>query len=169
MPNNPLQHRLHIRKEALKFASAHMTVFADGTKEALHGHNYTVQLTVRLLRISLKEMVPFSVFKDALKAVCDRWDEKVLIAKDCPLLSLQSQGPQETEFTLCGKRYVLPSDELELIPVDNITTENLSAEVLRKLLAAVQKSPHSATVLEMDVLVEESPGQGGSSRWELNP
>jgi hypothetical protein len=37
-------YRIYIRKEALKFSAAHMTVFPDGTKERLHGHNYRTEV-----------------------------------------------------------------------------------------------------------------------------
>ena len=37
--NGQQQWLIHIRKDHLKFAAAHMTVFPDGGKECLHGHN----------------------------------------------------------------------------------------------------------------------------------
>ena len=37
-----VKHRISIAREQYKFSCAHMTVFADGTKERLHGHNYTI-------------------------------------------------------------------------------------------------------------------------------
>jgi 6-pyruvoyltetrahydropterin/6-carboxytetrahydropterin synthase len=50
--------QIHIRKENIKFSSAHMTVFPDGTKEALHGHNYQVELTLELKDSSFKKTKP---------------------------------------------------------------------------------------------------------------
>ena len=44
--NESTRLRLHIRKEALKFSAAHMTVFPDGTKESLHGHNYRTKALI---------------------------------------------------------------------------------------------------------------------------
>ena len=61
---------IRIRKEALKFAAAHMTVFPDGTKEALHGHQYLPTLTVRVKDASFEKMLPFSEFKSAMKKNC---------------------------------------------------------------------------------------------------
>ena len=34
--------RIHIARPEFKFSCAHMTVFPDGSKERLHGHNYIV-------------------------------------------------------------------------------------------------------------------------------
>ncbi len=156
---------LFIRKEALKFSSAHMTVFPDGTKEALHGHGYQTEVSIGLENLALDKMVSFAVFKTALKAICSAWDEKVLLAEHCPFLSDVRKTPTETEFTLCRKRYILPNDEIEWLPIDNVTVENLAAEVLRRLLPAVKRTPGFANLLWIETRVDESPGQGAAVRW----
>ncbi len=163
---SPFLHQLTVRKEALKFASAHMTVFPNGTKEALHGHGYTASLQVGVSSIGLQEMIPFEAFKKALKTICDAWDEKVLLAQNCPFFSIRSQTPTETEFVLCSKRYVLPTDEIVLLPVDNITVETLSYEVLRLLQLSLSTIPRYGLITSLEVRVEESPGQGACTKWE---
>ena len=69
--NGQQQWLIHIRKDHLKFAAAHMTVFPDGGKESLHGHNYQVELTVELTEPGLARMLSYEVFKQALKTVCN--------------------------------------------------------------------------------------------------
>src|SRR5689334_14368354 len=101
---------IHLRKEALKFSSAHMTVFPEGTKEALHGHNYTTEITIELKSTTLADLVSFSVFKKIAKELCDTWDEKVLLPSKCPHFQIKSHTAQEIEFVLCKKRYVIPGD-----------------------------------------------------------
>ena len=96
--------RIHIRKEAYKFAAAHMTVLPDGSKEALHGHNYTTELSVdcvvaeNLARTQAEDFIPFKIFKKGLKQICDEWDEKVLLPAECRHLKFLSQGKKELEF-----------------------------------------------------------------------
>ena len=51
----PESYEIRIRKDSLKFAASHMTVFPDGTKESLHGHNYVPSLTVRVRDASFEE------------------------------------------------------------------------------------------------------------------
>lgn len=164
MPADTYKHSLFVRKEALKFASGHFTVFPDGTKEPLHGHNYTAEVRAEIGSISLKEMIPFDLLKSALRGVCEKWDERVLLAERNPFLKIRSHT-HEMDFEVCGKHYVLPSEEVVLLPVENIAVENLAAEVLRLVLGSLPKSVRSA-VLALEVRVEESPGQGASSRWE---
>jgi 6-pyruvoyltetrahydropterin/6-carboxytetrahydropterin synthase len=165
MTKAPVKHTLLVRKEALKFASAHMTVFADGSKEALHGHNYTTEARAQVVGIGVSDMVDFSVLKDALAETCRRWDEKTLLPKQCPFLKTSAMGP-ETEFTLCGKRYVLPTDEVEWVDCDNVTTENLAAVLLEKVRASLDAKKQLSRILSLEIRVYESPGQGASCRWK---
>jgi 6-pyruvoyltetrahydropterin/6-carboxytetrahydropterin synthase len=155
----------HIKKEALKFASAHMTVFPDGTKEALHGHNYRTQISIDLRAIELSRMIPFSAIKSAMKTICDQWDEKVLLASQCPFYRVVLSTPLETEFTLCEKRYVLPTDEIVFIARDNITTETLSAEFCQRLIALLSPEVLQA-ISGIEVRIDEMTGQGASYIWK---
>src|SRR4051794_31318604 len=103
--------RVHIRKDALKFSAAHIIVFPDGTKGSLHGHNYTTEVTVDIKGTSLREMVSFSQFKSVIREICQQWDEKILLPKLSPYLRIQCHDPKEIDFLMCGKRYVMPTEE----------------------------------------------------------
>jgi 6-pyruvoyltetrahydropterin/6-carboxytetrahydropterin synthase len=155
----------HIKKEALKFASAHMTVFPDGTKESLHGHNYRTQVSIHLNTVELSKMIPFGTIKAAMKKICDEWDEKVLLASACPFYKPVSSDSRETEFTLCGKRYVLPTDEIVFINRDNITTETLSSEFCCRLIGLLD--PRSLeSISGIEIRIDEMTGQGASYIWK---
>ena len=156
-----MQHRIVIAREQYKFSCAHMTVFPDGTKERLHGHNYTLGIAIELDSVALPDMLPFSMIKSALGELCSAWKERVLIAARNPHLTI-ARDDSELEFTLCGERYVLPRGDALILPIDNISVEALAAhcaELLRTKLAAVLGP--NATRLE--VTVEESPGQGSTA------
>jgi 6-pyruvoyltetrahydropterin/6-carboxytetrahydropterin synthase len=157
----PEFYEIRIRKEALKFAASHMTVFSDGTKEALHGHQYTPTLTLTVKDVSFKNTILFSEIKAAMKKIAALWDEKVLLATKNPHYQLKAQNKKSIEFTLCGKHYLLPTDEVILLQVDNITCENLARayyEFLKmELDCLTDKNVRSASVY-----IEESPGQGAA-------
>lgn len=159
-------YRAHIRKEALKFAAAHMTVFPDGSKEALHGHNYRTEVSIDLKSVELSQMISFSVFKSAMKAICREWDEKVLIGAKCPFMEVFSTVPHEVEFKLCGKRYVLPTDEVVFIDRDNITSETLAAEFCQRFIQQLDPGLLGDPILAVQVRVEEMTGQGASYFWQ---
>jgi 6-pyruvoyltetrahydropterin/6-carboxytetrahydropterin synthase len=158
----PESYEICIRKEALKFSASHMTVFPDGTKEALHGHHYVPTLTLKVRDASFEAMVPFSRFKEGMKKIAALWDEKVLLATENPFFEMVRSGRQELEFRLCGKRYVLPADEVVLLRTDNITCEALAKAYYEFLSAEIDADLKSRNVLSVSVHIEESPGQGAS-------
>jgi 6-pyruvoyltetrahydropterin/6-carboxytetrahydropterin synthase len=153
-------HRIRIARAEHKFSCAHMTVFADGTKERLHGHNYTVAVALEVDRIDLASMIPFTPIKAAIRELCAAWKEHLLLAARNPWLTIVRDA-DELEFTLCGQRYVVPRSDALLLPIDNISVEALAAHVadlIRSKLAAASL-PAAAT---LEVTIEESPGQGAS-------
>jgi 6-pyruvoyltetrahydropterin/6-carboxytetrahydropterin synthase len=153
---------IRIRKEALKFAAAHMTVFPDGTKEALHGHHYVPTLTLGVRDSSFKAMLPFADLKIAMKKIAALWDEKVLIATENPHYQKIKQTKETLEFTLCKKRYVLPRDEVVPLKIDNVTCEELARAYFEFLASELDEVFSDKNVLYVHVYIEESPGQGAA-------
>ena len=152
-------HRISIAREQYKFSCAHMTVFPDGTKERLHGHNYTLAIALEVSDIALDAMVPFKAIKDALATVCDRWKEHFLLPTKSPHLAVHDGG-----FTLAGASYAMPRGDVLELPIDNISVESLASHAADILLGMLDLPP---VVLAIEVTVEESPGQGATCRLEL--
>ena len=142
-----------------------MTVFSDGTKERLHGHNFQVTLELEVQNTSFLEFIDFGVIKKGISELCESWDEKLLLAALNPHFKSLGRSPGETEFTLCGSRYVLPELEVVLLPIDNVTVENLAAELGRLLEVRLLSTLSNPNVLGFAVQVSESPGQSATWRW----
>ena len=160
-----MKHRIVIAREQYKFSCAHMTVFPDGTKERLHGHNYTVAVAIDVNTVALDAMIPFTEIKTALAELCAAYKERVLLAQHNPHFEVV-RDDGELEFKLCGERYVLPRGDALLLPIDNISVEALAAHVaaqLRTTIAALAASH----VRALEVTIEESPGQGASCTISL--
>ena len=160
-----MKHRISIAREQYKFSCAHMTVFPDGTKERLHGHNYTIAVALEVETVALSAMIPFAPLKSAISDICAVWKERVLLASHNPRFELV-RDDSEIEFKLCGERYVLPRGDALLLPIDNISVEALAAHVadlLHKKLGPLL----GAHVQSLEATVEESPGQGASCRIAL--
>jgi 6-pyruvoyltetrahydropterin/6-carboxytetrahydropterin synthase len=159
-----VKHRIFIAREQYKVSCAHMTVFPDGSKERLHGHNYTIELELELDRVDIASMIAFAPLKKALAELCIAWKERVLLAAKNPHFTI-TRDDHELEFTLCADRYVMPRGDALLLPIDNISVEALAAhvaELLRDPIAAL--SPH---ILAFEATVAESPGQGASCEISL--
>ncbi len=155
-------YEIRVRKDALKFAASHMTVFPDGTKESLHGHNYVPSLTVRVRDASFEATIPFSRLKAGMKKIALAWDEKVLVATRNPYYEPLCGDARELEFRLCGKRYVLPADEVVLLDTDNISCETLARTYFDLLEAELGPELRSENILSVAVYIEETPGQGAA-------
>lgn len=165
----PPRHRIFVSKDVLKFSSAHMTVFPDGTKERLHGHNFQVQLEFELHTTRLASLLDFGIVKQTLAQVCGRWDQRLLVGTRCPAFELVRQADHEVEFKLCGKRYVVPAEELVLLPLENVVVETLAEEMAFVLVEQLGSVLKREVVAAMVVTISESAGQGGSYRWEWEP
>ncbi|MEZ4365167.1 MAG: 6-carboxytetrahydropterin synthase [Kofleriaceae bacterium] len=154
------RHWITVARDQYKFSCAHMTVFPDGTKERLHGHNYQLGLALELGGVAASEMIPFAEVKAGLAWVTAAWKERVLLAARSPHYVVVRADEVEHEFTLCGQRYVLPRGDVLELPIDNVAVEPLAAhlvDVLAERLADVLALP---VVRGYEVTVSEHPGQG---------
>jgi 6-pyruvoyltetrahydropterin/6-carboxytetrahydropterin synthase len=162
-----MKHRIVIAREQYKFSCAHMTVFPDGTKERLHGHNYQVGAVLELTDVSVAHMIPFAPIKEALATICGELRERVLLAEKNPFFVLVRDDGDEIELTLCGKRYVLPREDALLLPLDNIAVEPLAAYVADLMLTRLQGLLLPDVVTALEVSIHEGPGQGASCHIPL--
>jgi 6-pyruvoyltetrahydropterin/6-carboxytetrahydropterin synthase len=153
-------HRIRIWREQFKFSCAHMTVFPDGTKERLHGHNYQLGVELEVESVAFEKMIPFVGVKAELGALCKAWKERVMIAERNPHLEVMSRAP-EVELRLCGARYVFPVEDVLFLPIDNISVEALAAHAAELLHQRLQLK-----VKRFSVTCEESPGQGSTCTIE---
>ena len=155
-------YRLFVQREQYKVSCAHMTVFPDGSKERLHGHNYQLGCELEVTDISFQKLVPFAMVKQALAELCTAWKEKVFLARHNPYFHLLQQDTTSVMFTLCDQRYELPASDVLLLDTDNITVEtlaDLAATHLSTRLGSWLKQPH---VRRLEATVSETPGQGAS-------
>lgn len=161
------RHRIFVAREQYKLSCAHMTVFPDGTKERLHGHNYQVSVAIEVADVSLAAMVPFGPIKQALGELCSLWKERTLIAAHNPHMELVRDDAHELEFKLCGARYVLPRADVLLLPIDNIAVEPLAEHIGELLVARLGPVLAASHILALEATIAESPGQGASCHLEL--
>lgn len=157
-------HRIHVARERYKFSCAHMTVFPDGRKERLHGHNYFLGVEVELTDVSFASMLEFEPLKEACAELCDWWKDHLLLARDNPHFELVSDADGEIEFRLCGQRYLMPREDVLILPVDNISVEALSAHAAELVVEKLRGVMKTGVVSAISIRVEESPGQGATTR-----
>jgi len=155
--------RLHVVTDPDRLYCGHMTVYPNGRKERLHGHNFRVFVDLDLRDGSFAGMIDLDIARIALEEICKAWKERLLLATQNRFFELV-RDDHEVEFRLCGARYVVPRDEVVLLPIENASVEGLAehiAHLLRDHLAPL------GGILGYQVRLEELPGIGASFRLDL--
>lgn len=160
MSQTATRHRIVVARAEHKFSCAHMTVFPDGRKERLHGHNYTVGVALDLAAVGFAHLIDFGAIKRAVAAECADWRERTLIAGESPRLERLERQGGEVEIVLCGARYVLPESDVLILPIDNTTTEALAELWIERLRTRLAATLEGSAAVGLEVRIEESPGQG---------
>lgn len=150
-------YRLKIEKESFKFSATHFALFGPGCAERLHGHNYYVKFYVTTDSVStdLGMGIEFNELKSIFQSVCNTLDEFILIPKNSPYLRI-SQKDLQTEVVFNDKTYSFPSADAHLVPLVNITVEELSKYVWEECLKDMAKYQQ---ILAFGVEVQETKGQ----------
>lgn len=153
---------LHLAKQNFKFSAAHFLIFDEKRAERLHGHNYQVKVDLSLPSEdewkALGFFVDFTVFKTAIKAVVDEWDEMVLLPQNHPDMKIQKKD-NRLEVNFRDRFYVFPANEVVLLPLTNTSVEQLSKWLAEKFFRAFGVYH----VKKVRVFVEETQGQSAST------
>ena len=99
---------IEVAKDYFNFASAHFLIFANGQREALHGHNYQVSVKLEGELDRAGVVLDFITFKPMVKQICDALDHRTLIQRDSPNLKVRRRG-LEIEVRYAGKKSSCPS------------------------------------------------------------
>lgn len=153
---------IEISKEYLHFAAAHFTIFSATERENLHGHNFQVALNIEAHVGDDGLTFDYNILKTAVKALCDSLDEQVLMPTRSPHLSIE-QGSEYTYVIFAGERIPFLARDLTLLPLRNITVEELSAYLLQKL-----RDNQAIAALDICAMVlkcSSGEGQWAVARW----
>ncbi len=151
---------LYIDKESHKFSAAHYTIFSATERERLHGHNYSVSARIVAPIGSNGFSADYNVYKNRLADLCDTLDEYLLLAAESPFQHIETVGDYYRVRYNREEMLFLASDTL-LLPVCNVTVEELSFYLLRQLLAACG----GEDLREVRLCVASGPGQKGCAHW----
>ena len=152
---------IELEKEYFKFSAAHFLIFPDGSAERLHGHNYRVRvrLGAELSRHGL--VLDFKMVKPVVRSICDRLDEHWLVPGEHEELRVARRNDGTIEIAYREKRYVVPAEDVLVLPINNTSSENLAAWFGRELLAELQRKFPDVHPTGLEVAVEETAGQRG--------
>ncbi len=149
---------VRVSKEYLNFGAAHFLLFADGSREALHGHNYRVAVTLQGALDQGGVVVDFLVLKPLVKAICERLDHRTLLPGASSAVQIVERDG-EVEVRHRRQRFVFPSSDALVLPLENISAEHLARYIADHLLRALSEHCSGARLEMIEVEVEETPGQ----------
>lgn len=154
---------IELCKEAFKFSAGHFTIFSATERERLHGHNFTVgcALTGEVGPDGI--IADYRLYKRRLEALCDAWNEILLLPARSPHLDIETAGDEVT-VRFDGRRMILPREDVMLLPVRNVTLEELSW-LLMQALVEDRAALAAHRIVEIVLRVGSGPGQWASSRW----
>lgn len=135
-----------------RFCAAH-TGLHGGEFEPLHGHTYVPVLALNGMTDAAGMVLDFRTVKAALRDVIAPLRSRTLLADRAAGVSLERDGSSVRMH--CGaKVYVLPAEDVVVLPVGNTTTEELAAYLLDQLVPRLL----GAGVRQAELTLSESPG-----------
>lgn len=156
MEDRAIMRKVRVEGGSLGFSSAHFITFG-GTCERLHGHNYGVLVELEGTLGEDRLVFDFTILKKLTREICRRLNHRFLLPGSNPSVQLTEQG-DAWEIRFGQKRYLVPREDVLVLPIDNSTAERLAEYIcleLRKELAA-----YAPTNLQTIMVgVEEAPTQ----------
>ena len=153
---------IEISKEYLHFAAAHFTLFSATERENLHGHNFQVTLDADAPMQDDGLTFDYNMLKKAVKQLCDDLDEQVLMPTRSPYLEIDEQDDY-TYVVFNGERIPFLQRDLTLLPIRNITVEELAQYLLAKLLE--REDIKALDIDNMLLRCASGEGQWASAKW----
>lgn len=138
------------------FSAAHF-VISGGECEALHGHNYQVELVVDGDLDDSGMVMDFRDLKDEVARACSELDHRILLPMKSHLIGLDVTEVA-AKVHVRSKEYVFPRQDCILLPLE-ATTAELLAEYLAKRI-------HLRKGLQVTLCVSESVGSTGCYSME---
>lgn len=152
-----------VAKESAGFSAAHFLTLPGHMCERLHGHNYRVAIVVEGgIDPATGFLLDFAVLKQALKALIEPMDHKLLIPSANPALTVREDGDRLALDYTSPDWMVVPSAHACLIPVRHTTAELLAEYLGRAVWDRLAAG--GAVLSDLSLQVEESTGQTATWR-----
>jgi 6-pyruvoyltetrahydropterin/6-carboxytetrahydropterin synthase len=164
MKKNNYVTTVELQKESMKFSAGHTTIFSATEREPLHGHMYQVYLA---LTTSVKEdgmTFDYRYYRNKIHALCKHLNQTFLMPQYSPYL-IYEEDDEYLYFTFNHKKIPFLREDVTLLPVVNITVEELSRWFVEELIAEKEELDHHR-IEKIVVKVFSAPGQSANHIWQ---
>ena len=162
-----MYHSIRFNHDSLTFSASHFITFDNPEKvEALHGHNFRLEVEISGPMNRQSYIVDFVIAFDILKKICEALSHKVLLPRDHPFITIKKSG-DNLQVSMPPLVWAFPAADTAVLPLKNVTTEALADYILttlRKMLLDAHAFEFSDDRYIITVAIEESAGMWAISR-----
>jgi len=152
---------IEIQKEENCFSAGHFTIFSSKDREDLHGHNYYVGVSMKVLVTENGLAFDYRDFKKHLKSLCKQLNLKFILPKYSKFLKLE-ETPDMWLAHFDNEKIPFLKRDVIILPIENATIEDLSNWLLNELTKD-QDLLDKFQIKEMTVKVYNGPGQSAAT------
>ncbi len=156
---------LELFKEAQKFSAGHFTIFSAEERENLHGHNFTLGLSITGPVGENGMFGDYRFYKKRIEEHCRRLNETFLLPAYSPYLKIE----QKDGIVFCifaEEHFQFLERDITILPVTNTTVEELS-RYFAEQFASEEDILKSHGIISLRVWVSSGPGQRGDYTLKL--
>ncbi|WP_419419675.1 6-pyruvoyl trahydropterin synthase family protein [Legionella sp. D16C41] len=158
---------VELQKESMKFSAGHTTIFSATEREPLHGHMYGVYLALTTWVEENGMTFDYRYYKERIHKLCRSLNQTFLMPKYSPFLTI-SEDTEYYYFTFNHKKIPFLKEDVTLLPLTNITVEELSRWFVNELIKD-QQELIKHRIEKVVVKVFSAPGQSASHEWTNSP
>jgi 6-pyruvoyltetrahydropterin/6-carboxytetrahydropterin synthase len=156
---------IELQKESMKFSAGHTTIFSATEREPLHGHMYTVYLALTTEVLDDIGMTfDYRYYKKRIQELCRHLNQTFLMPQLSPFLTF-AEDDEYYYFTFNHKKIPFLKEDVTLMPLTNITVEELSRWFINELIEDKQELDRHR-IERLVVKVFSAPGQSASHEWQ---
>jgi 6-pyruvoyltetrahydropterin/6-carboxytetrahydropterin synthase len=157
--------KIELFKENMTFSAGHFTIFSATERENLHGHNFLVHVNFETEVIENGMAFNYDIYKKVVLELCQFLNEVVLLPGESPYLNLE-ESPEYIYalFNYDQEKIPFLKRDVKLLPLRNISVEEMADWFLQKILVYVEENPQHL-IHGIEVKIFSEPGQSASSFW----
>ncbi|MGH4025387.1 MAG: 6-pyruvoyl trahydropterin synthase family protein [Pseudonocardiaceae bacterium] len=152
---------LEMARAEFGFYAAHLALY-HGEVEPLHGHTFHVALRVSGEPDASGMLVEFNAIRTAVRDAVAPLRRRTLVPGRAPELQITPKQ-DGLSITAGAKRYLLPADDVTVLPLTNTTLEAIAGHLLGQVVPQLRNTGMVAAELE----VTEPPGTSATARIDL--
>lgn len=153
-----------LHRDALRFSAGHLMLLSENQRETLHGHDYQVSVSLTTDPGQNGFALDLRQYRDTLQTLCSQLDYHFLVPAHSAFLILRETDThweiQQQELAI-----LLPREDVIILPVKNITLEELAGWFLTQLTTDPVCLSQTG-ILGIQVTVSNGRSESGSVSWD---